>query len=248
MRGKDIHILSATEVTGAPQVVLGLDVSGSMAWKWGALRRASAEIIRSFPESTQFAVVIFAGRVLETIGFGHSRPEILSAISSFADFPHEGGTAIRDSALYAAGLLQPVQSGDSVIILTGGIDSTSKAPNKAIRKAYLSQGIRLFLLKINDRYLPVQPSFTDNEFELVSTTTGGNIVNIDSPDYIPTATHEIAYAIAHYYLVQIALPNVLEKDASLQLEVVDSSGQKRKGVEVTFTQKLLPCSNLSAHP
>jgi hypothetical protein len=64
---------------------------------------------------------------------------------------------------------------------------------------------------------------------------------------IEIAARNMANEIAQYYLLQIALPEPLVKDRSLQLAVINSARQKRKDVELRFPEKLPACAALSAH-
>lgn len=246
VRGKGADILSAGGASAVHRVVLVLDVGGSMAWKWRPLQRLSSEIIHSSPENTQFALIIFAGQALEKVEFGHSQQEILSAIDQFSAFPAKAERRVRDSLMDAKDLLQPAQSGDSVLVATDEMDNQSKGSSKTLERTFNSQGIRFFLLRFIDRNF--QDQFVHNELELLSAATGGATIALHSPDDFDTAAQDMANEIAHYYLLQIALPEPLEKDSPLQLEIVNSSSRKRKDVELRFPQKLPACTAPSAHP
>jgi len=136
VRGKGADVLSAA-VGAARRVVLVLDVSGSMAWKWRGLREVSSALFRVSPEDTQFSLIIFGGRVLEKIEFGHSRQEILAAINQFNAVgqrswlmtPQEK-RMVRDSLPDAYDLLQPAQAGDSILVATDERDNDSKVSER----------------------------------------------------------------------------------------------------------------------
>jgi hypothetical protein len=230
-------------------VVLVFDVSGTMAWKWRRLQEGISALIRFSPEDIQFSLIIFGGRVLEKIEFGHSRQEILSAINEFTASPARTERALRDSLTDANDLLHPARSGDSVLVATDETNDDSKVSTKAIERALSYQGIRFFLLRIVDRYIASQGTFDKNEMELLSEATGGATIVIDSPNQIELALKKIADEIAQYYLLQIALPAPLEKEGSVHIEIVNSSSRKRRDVELRFPQKLPACSALMAdHP
>jgi hypothetical protein len=243
VRGKGADILSVA-AGAAQRVVLVLDVSGSMASKWGGLQRLSSKVINASPENTQFALIIFAGQVLETVEFGHSREEVLSAINQFAAIPRTTKRVVRDSLLNAYDLLQPAQAGDSILVATNERDNDSKVSEKTLGNKFNSEGIRFFVMRVID---PLEDTkFLHNELELLSTATAGAEISIESPNQTDMAAR-MADEIAQYYLLQIALPEPLVKDGSLQLEVINSARQKRKGVELRFPEKLPACTDLGAH-
>jgi len=134
-----VDILSAAPGT-AQRVVVVLDISGSMAWKWRRLPDLLSALFRVSPEGTQFSVIVFGERVLEKIEFGHSRQEILSTIDQFAVRPgtwlvtREPKRVVRDSLLGAYDLLQPAQAGDSIIVATDERDDDSKMSGKTLGK------------------------------------------------------------------------------------------------------------------
>jgi hypothetical protein len=66
------------------------------------------------------------------------------------------------------------------------------------------------------------------------------------PQVLPKAAQEIACEIENYLAVRITLPTPLEKQAPLHLVAVDSSGRKRKNIELRFPEKLLPCASLAS--
>jgi len=101
-------------------------------------------------------------------------------------------------------------------------------------------------MRFGDAY-PQDTRLLHNELELLSAATGGAEVSIDFAGQVEIAARNMANEIAQYYLLQIALPEPLVKDGSLQLEVINSARQKRKGVELRFPEKLPACTALSAH-
>jgi hypothetical protein len=71
--------------------------------KWQTEARIASEVIRRSPKITQFALIVFADKVLKTIEFGPSEPETLDEISHLS-VPRRGGTALRDAIFEAARL------------------------------------------------------------------------------------------------------------------------------------------------
>jgi Mg-chelatase subunit ChlD len=250
--GRDVKVASLSHGAGTPRVVILLDKSGSInsELKRKTEKFIGVELIRSLPETTQFALVAFGRRVLETFEFGHSRAEILSAIDRLTSSPGEGETALRDALVYSSDLLGPAQIGDSVVVLSDGQDNRSKTSFATVQQAYWSKGIRMFLFEFIDHRLQTPEETSGEEASAaLSADTGGTVRRIERPEAteILSATHEIEYDLSNYYLVQVGLPQSGQKAISLQMELMDSSGRRRKDVSLSFPQKHLPCAML-AHP
>jgi len=143
--GQEVNIASLSHGASTPRVVILLDKSGSInsELKRKTEKFIGVELIHSLPDTAQFALVAFGSRVLETLEFGHSRAEILSAIDRLTSSPGEGVTALNDALVYSTDLLGPAQVGDSVVVLSDGQDNRSKTSLATVRQAYWSKGIRL---------------------------------------------------------------------------------------------------------
>jgi hypothetical protein len=152
---------------------------------------------------------------------------------------------VRDSLVDAYDLLQPAQAGDSIIVATDERDDDSKVSEKTLRNKFSSEGIRFFVMRFGDPY-PQDRALLHSELELLSAATGGAEVNITSPNQIEIEARNVADEIAQYYLLQIALPEPLVKDSSLQIEAINPARQKRKDVELTFLEKLSACAKSAA--
>jgi hypothetical protein len=209
------------------------------------------ELIRSLPETTQFALVSFGNRVLETVKFGHPRAEIVATMDRLAKTPGEGRTALLDALMRAKDLFGPGQVGDSVVVLSDGQDNHSEASSTTVERAYWSKGIRIFLVEFNDHYLQTQNDKAgEQDSAEVSVVSGGLVRRIARPEAgdILSATHEVEDSLSNYYLVVVGGPQSGQEAASLQLDVVDSSGRRRKDVRLSFPKKHWPCAAPDARP
>jgi Mg-chelatase subunit ChlD len=136
--GKHVTIVSMTQGPAPKRVVIVLDRSGSMS---SELRRRStqsivSELIRTLPETTQFALVVFGSRIQGTVKFGHSSAEMLSVMDRLTNSAGEGQTALRDALQYAGDIFSPTQVGDSVVAISDGKDNLSKTSLNALKQTY----------------------------------------------------------------------------------------------------------------
>lgn len=244
--GKQARVVSAKVASGAPRVVILIDKSGSMQGdvKSRVVQFVASSLVRSSPPDTKFALVVFGSRILETEEFGHSREDILSAIGKATSSPNEGLTALRDALLHASTLFGPAQAGDSIIVLSDGIDDRSKTSYGTLQQAYWSEGARVFLFEFSDSYMGTpEEEGSRQDFEGLSLTSGGGVWKIERPDnaVILSATHEIEEDLSTFHLLQLEFPQSLQKPVSLDLELLDSSDRKRRDVKLSFPRKLMPC-------
>ena len=249
---RDAAILSVTQRVSAPRVVILLDKSGSMAdeVKTRALQYISSELVRSMPGPAQFAVVVFAGKILDTLDFGHSRGEVLAAIDRAGNFPNLGGTVLRDALLRASDLFGTTQMGDAVVIFSDGGDNHSKTSQRDMEYSYWSKGIRAFPFIFIDSVLATpEETYGSDEFAALARVTGGSVGiifprEVDLKD-IPSVVRQLEDVLSRYYVVQIHLPEPDRNGASLQLELIDVAGQKRKDLKLGFPSKPAACSQPS---
>lgn len=109
IRGQNASVISVSAASSVHRVVFVLDTSGSMSPRFDRVvsRFATGEMVRSLPGDSRFALVIFAGTVLQTVPFGASRATILRDIDQLAFSPHKGPTDLMDSLLHPRNCLHP---------------------------------------------------------------------------------------------------------------------------------------------
>ena len=235
VNGKDVQVRSANVFAGPLRVVLAIDTSGSMAGARRDLLPVMDEILSTFPAETQFALVVFSDRVLQTLEFGHSRDEILGSVYRTREFKEH--TAVRDSLLQATTIFGSRQPGDLVIAVSDGGDNASKTSFAKLRDIFLSRRIRLFTLFLGKQYFQTaEERGGASDLQSISSLTGGSIRSIEAPDQIPTL-RSLGEELGHFYVLGIELPT-LDKRTRWEMEVVDSSGHKRKNVELAYPRAL----------
>ena len=200
------------------------------------------------PETMQFALIVFADKILRTTRFGLSQPETLDEISHLS-VPRRGVTALRDAIFEAGRLLEPAREGDAVVVVSDGGDNHSKVSHDLLQNTFLSQGLRIFSVRFSDREFTTEESkFGAEEFGSLAETTGGSVRDIGDLRSFGSIAADFATEIANYNVLHIVLQEPPRKAASLQLELMDPSGQKRKNLDLIFPQKLLPCTAFHANP
>ena len=247
INGKPVQILGVNKPTNVQRVVIVLDASSSMASQWQRMIEFAVEVVRKSSSSTEFALVIFADKELRTVGFGKTGPEMVDAIMSFNVVRPYGHTRLRDAIWKAVNLFAPNQEGDTIVVVSDGGDNESEVSRRQLREALWSRGVRIMFAEFSDIYLPTEEERMGvSDARDLSEGSGGYLSEIEKPAVILKVAQEIAFGIENYIAVRINLPAGLDKQASLHFEAVDSSGRKRKNIELRFPEKLLPCASLSS--
>lgn len=267
INGKPVQVLGVMKPTNAERVVIVLDASRSMSWKWQRAVEFAVEIVRDSPSSTEFALVLFAGDEFRTVGFGKTGPEMITEIMSFKDVKPDGRAGLRDAIWEAVNMFPPNQQGDTILVISDGGDNQSKVSPRQLREAMWSRGIRVMFALFFKEYDFIEPSSRpptpsspsgpgmygtivgdngDADAAWLSESSGGFFSRIKDARVLPKVAQEIAFEFENYVAVQIKVPPPLDKDASLHLEAVDPSGRKRRNVKLRFPEKLPPCASLSS--
>jgi len=141
-----IRILSATYDRGPRRLIFVAEKANKMP---AAARKIEAAVIchilsKARPEDS-FALLTARGARLE-LRFGSSREAVRAAAEELASPPQgkAGGQGVLDAILEATTWFQPPQTGDSVLVVTMGLESRHKAGFSKVRAAVAAGGIRVF--------------------------------------------------------------------------------------------------------
>jgi hypothetical protein len=134
------------------------------------------------------------------------------------------------------------------VVVSDGGDNHSKVSHDLLQNTFLSQGLRIFSVRFIDREFTTQEEVSGaEEFRSLAETTGGAVQDIGAPGFT-TIGVDFATEISNYNVLHIVLEEPVRKAASLRLELMDPSGQKRKDLHLMYPQKLLPCTRPRANP
>lgn len=142
----------------------------------------------------------------------------------------------------------PVQIGDSVVVVSDGEDGYNASNVQRVEAAYWAKGIRIFLFEVIEHNLQTHEEQQGLEqSEELSRATGGGLVRVRASDRdrVLAGAREIEDQIWNYYLLRTALPEVVAKPTSLKLELLNSAGRRRKDVQLSYAEKLVPCVSKS---
>jgi Mg-chelatase subunit ChlD len=234
------------------RVVLVVDVSGSInksEHTWGIARVAAGNLLVAAPSTMRVALVLFSDRIVDTIGFDRPPTDIVERLAKLEN--GKGRTAILDAIDYSIKLLQPTGLGDAIYVISDGGENASKTHRTDVEKKLLAGRIRLFTFILRPRTQLATPEEAArlNLLEELTQVSGGAAVDEDSTESFD-ARQRLSVAlqhgydrIAHFYDLQLSIPERLAKKERLRLEIVDQDGKKRKDLSVSYPQYLLPCTH-----
>jgi hypothetical protein len=248
--GDETLTVKSSQAGAGHRVVLLVDISGSInksEHTWGIARVAAGNLLVAAPSTLRVAMVLFSNHIVDTIGFDRPAADIVERLAKLEN--GKGGTAILDSIDYSIKLLQPAGLGDTIYIISDGGENASKVRRSDVENKLLAQGIRLFafILQPKAPFATPEEAAGPNLLSELTQVTGGAVIDEDSEaalDARPKLS-AILYRgydqMAHFYDLELAIPNRRAKKERLRLEVVDQDGRKLKDVIASYPQYLLPC-------
>lgn len=257
--GNTLTISAAKSVFGAHRVVLVVDASGSMSTEsrfWQNTKSMAEQLVEESPDSTRLALIAFASRPIITLNFGHSKNEIRSAIKQIAAGADarvsDKQTALWDTLLQAQRLFSGPEPGDSVIVISDGGDTHSRAKEQDVERTYLAGGIRLFAVVVQASAFITEEERSGAESlvqvaratgaETAGDTTSFNYdVKPSDPAFLNRILQELGDEVAHYYVLEISGLQLSDKGFRWKLGVVAGNGKKREALRVTYPRQLQPC-------
>jgi Mg-chelatase subunit ChlD len=250
-RGRPLTIRSIRTVPAQRRAVLVLDRSASMGGlrKWRVATAAVRAIVAASPGEVTIALIAIGDEVQVAVNFGGSHADVANALASYAsnrDFP-KGRTSLVDGVSKALELLQPARVGDTIYAVTDGADNRSMKTFDQIRPALDASRVRLAAILVVDGS-PRTEEERSGPVELADITreTGGWNILVDgnnTQERIDAITKGIG-VLASYagIIIQLELPEPVEKWGVWHLDLVDDQGHKRKYLKLNYPRKLGPCN------
>lgn len=250
LQGKPVQVISAERKLN-PAIVLFLDASGSMISRpraWTVAVKVSTALIESVPPDTPVLLVLFANG---PAAVQQGRPAVLSALKAMETgtpgfAKPDRRTDVTDTISASLGNMKPWPGGTIGYIVTDGGQNQEHDNVDHVIDAVVRSSVRLFTLLI-----PATPPLTEEEWDgpvlmqKLSEETGGTILVFHQWDDIRRAEQQFPQ-ITDFYEIELAPPQALPKRTSLKLEVVDSSGHRKRSVQISYPHHLPACSALPA--
>lgn len=251
-----VDILSVASEAQPPRIVLLLDGSGSVSssGRWQAEQLLAADIIRSSPAGSSFALMVFTDQIRVNVRFAEGLAAVAWKLDELPSEPR-GKTAIYDSILAALDELSPPREGDVIYVITDGADNKSTNGPSQVELRLLNSGVRVFayllVSSLASRARTPEEAGGPHALEELVKHTGGAVSSFEYADYPPhrlsdrEAATIVASARLLYPLMQrayrfkIAMPPDIDKPRDWTLEVME--GNKKSHLQVIYP-RLSPCA------
>jgi|GEM_PF-141912 len=238
-RGNERDILSVKKTTAPFNLVLLLDVSGSIEHYVDFIRKAARNFIRTTSAQDRIAIVVFNDDVTTLSNLTKDRKALSESLDTF---DAGGGTAYYDSLAYSlTETLRPLK-GDrtAIVVLSDGDDNRSFLPFSSLLGSIQESGALIYPLYVpsglvaasstNDPYKSSDPlrtrflgltSKAQNEGETLAKVSGGVYYPISRLSDLQKAYDDIVLQLRTAYTITYHsnLTDVAEDRASPRLKV-----------------------------
>ncbi|MBE0416674.1 MAG: VWA domain-containing protein [Coriobacteriia bacterium] len=232
--------ISATEIREPIDVVLVVDVSGSM--RGGPLFDAQAAargFIGSMGTRDRIALVAFASEPVVLSGFTADRTALLQAVDSLVA---SGETALYDAIVRSIDLITEEAQGDEqyMIVLSDGGDTTSINSLDSASSAVGQSEVPVYAVALeSDEYNP-------EPLRALAQRSGGRTVSVTESAEFSGIFEEIAQELRNVYTITFTSLEPLTP--SLDVEIVVSQGDVRRSTRVDLKSPLYDSSEPAVGP
>jgi VWFA-related protein len=195
------------------EIVMAMDISGSMAGALDELRSAARQFLAKLRPADQVTLVAFNEEMFvltrrETDAA--ARAEAVDRLSAW------GGTTLYDAIIRSLELLSRQQGRRSLILFSDGEDQSSQATFAAVDRALKGSDATLFTVAIGRGR--DQASLRET-LEALAEPTGGRALFAERADDLGAVFEELLNELAHQYLIGYESSNLEKNGAWRRLEV-----------------------------
>jgi hypothetical protein len=241
--GHEAAVTSANIFAGSNRLTLVIDASGSMSGnrdmqRWRAIKTLTEQIVASVPTSTDLAMLVFNGRTIRKVEFGHSRKELLDTIEQLPDA--NGTTPLWTSLLEASKMFGSPAPGNAVLVISDFVDNTSNTNAAKVRSAFLENSIRLFGVGVGSLDVVAEDRVGQADFFALVKQTGGDVIQ-DVGKYRGDALlRQLLEEPGRFYVLKITPPFPLQKAERLNLSIFPED-KRNKGMSLYYPKKVSQC-------
>ncbi|MEQ1758608.1 MAG: VWA domain-containing protein [Vicinamibacterales bacterium] len=221
---------------GSPiEVVLALDVSGSMADALGDVKVAAKTFLAALGPQDQVTVVAFNDSMFTLVRRETSREAREAAIDGLSAF---GGTALYDVIVRALEQLGQQPGRRALVLLSDGEDRSSQATFAQVQDLVRRSDATLFAVGLG-RGASVQE--LKEKLEALAETSGGRVLFAERSDGLKVPFAEVVEDLASQYTLSFA-PNADGKEHELRVELPGRNARIRARKSYTVANAGVPAA------
>lgn len=225
-----VRVEGSADGAAAPQVLLLMDTSGSMAGQpLDDAKEAAKGFVRAMDDEAAIGILSFADRPEIVTLFTDDEARLDAAIDSLS----AGGETSLYDALVQAAAMMPLKLGTrpSIVVLSDGGDSLSNASFEKTIGALREGGIPIYAVALkSDDYNP-------RALELLTKQTGGRLVPASKSSEFGSLFESLAAEISNVWT--LSYTSARPRTADVDIDIVATSGERRAEVSAAYRNPAL---------
>jgi Ca-activated chloride channel family protein len=204
------------------QLIVAVDISGSMAPAMPKLKKAAKEFLSDVPARDQVTLLGFNDSVFALTRAATDPADRVKAVDRLAAW---GGTALYDVILRGVDMLGRQVGRKALVVFTDGEDEGSHAVLTDVEQRLQASDVTLYMIG-QGRGVTLEP--LKKVMERLSRPTGGRALFTDNIDELHDAFNELLDELSQQYLLGYPSTNDVRDDSFRRIKVsVDGSYQVR---------------------
>jgi hypothetical protein len=256
-----VILLDASGSMGGPKNARAWDLAGEIA----------SQVAEANLQNAPMALIIFSHKVLEQVDFAQGAPAVrqrlkeIRADASYVKKNVRGDTTIFDAMMTATSLLDIFNSADSIYLISDGEDNQSRFKAGDVTHALGLRSVRLYvsLFEFMAPTVSNRPAGEEVSLEsiiklsiesggLISGPWGKSSPNGTNYNVTKDERKALSFAVTRLYgamtnndLLQIELPQTIQKWERLSIELSADKKALYKNLVIAYPRELAPCNPLS---
>jgi Ca-activated chloride channel family protein len=211
--GKPQKILHFAAEDAPLEIVIAVDISGSMGMAIEELKRAVRQFVSKLKPSDQVTLIAFNEEMFVLAQRESDRAKLLDAIDRLTVW---GGTTLYDVIIRSLEMLSRQPGRRSLIVFSDGEDQSSQASFAVVDRALRSSDATLFMVALGRGRDVADLRET---VQALAEPTGGRGLFADKPSDLDDAFAEVLEELTHQYLIGYESTNAKPDGAWRKLEV-----------------------------
>ncbi len=237
--GKQIESALELEASEGLEIVLLLDVSGSMKGApLEAAQKAATDFVAIMPESVDVAVIAFGSSAALAAEFSNEKDYLTENINGLTA---RGETALYDGLLAATDLLRASdESLKTIVMVSDGGDTVSTADLNTATAALKDVGASLYSIELQS------PENDREALDTLAEAVGGSVFSADGSDLGEVFESITAQLLTRF---RITYTSESEGDTTLRLNLLTSSGVASAETLIAFpVSSATPATEITPEP
>jgi Ca-activated chloride channel family protein len=204
------------------ELIVAVDISGSMSSAMPKLKIAVKEFLRSVPRQNPVTLLAFNDTVFSLSRQSTDLSDRIKAVDRLASW---GGTALYDVILRGVDMLRRETGRKAIVVFSDGEDEGSHAVIEDVERRLQASDVTLYMIALG-RGLTMET--LKKVMQRLVSPTGGRALLTESIDELQLAFNDLLEELSHQYLLSYPPTNTTHNDAWRSIKVdVDGRYQVR---------------------